>query len=340
MLRSTTPAIGAAARKRTTLSGSIRVVAPRRSTETFADLGLTLVGKFNSPTFVVSPPGDTSRLLIVQQNGLVSLIKDGVVMPNPFLDLRSVVLGEGEKGLLSIAFAPDYATSGLVYAYFNNRDGNIRVIEYRRSATDPDVIDRTQRRVLISLTKQTADHNGGMMQFGPDGYLYIAVGDGGADPPRVAGGGHRANADRPLRQHPEDRPASWNAVCDPVHEPVRLDVRREARDRRLRPAEPVAVLDRPEAQHDDDRRRRRGSARGDRRAAALEARRGLRLAVQGGHHGAGQGDASRLLQHGDADAAGVAVPARRIALLDHGRRDRARPAAAGARRPLHLVGSL
>ena len=107
-----------------------------------------MIGKFNSPTFVVSPPGDTSRLLVVQQNGLVSLVKDGVVQPNPFLDLRSVVVGEGEKGLLSIAFAPDYATSGLVYAYFNNRDGNIRVIEYRRSASDPDSIDRTQRRLL------------------------------------------------------------------------------------------------------------------------------------------------------------------------------------------------
>ena len=62
------------------------------------------------------------------------------------------------------------------------------MIEYRRSATDPDSIDRTQRRVLIALTKQTADHNGGMMQFGPDGYLYIAVGDGGADPPRCPSG--------------------------------------------------------------------------------------------------------------------------------------------------------
>ena len=145
-LRSTTPVPDAVSRKQTTLAGSIRVIAPKRTTETVADLGLTLIGKFNSPTFVVSPPGDASRLLVVQQNGLVSLVKDGVVQANPFLDLRSVVVGEGEKGLLSIAFPPDYATSGLVYAYFTNRDGNIRVIEYRRSATDPDSIDRTQRR--------------------------------------------------------------------------------------------------------------------------------------------------------------------------------------------------
>ena len=185
LLRSTSPGGTPTARRQTSVGGTIRVVAPKRNTELIANLGLTVVGKFSSPTFVVSPPGDTSRLLIVQQNGLVTLIKDGVLRPNPFLDLRSVVRGEGEKGLLSIAFAPDYTTSGLVYAYFNNRDGNIRVVEYRRSVSDPDTIDRTQRRVLISLIKQTADHNGGMLQFGPDGYLYVAIGDGGADPPRV-----------------------------------------------------------------------------------------------------------------------------------------------------------
>ena len=112
-----------------------------------------MIGKFNSPTFVVSPPGDTSRLLVVQQNGLVSLVKDGVVQPNPFLDLRSVVVGEGEKGLLSIAFAPDYATSGLVYAYFNNRDGNIRVIEYRRSAVQSR-LDRPHPAPVADLPDQ------------------------------------------------------------------------------------------------------------------------------------------------------------------------------------------
>ena len=256
VLRSTTPAADAAARKKLTLSGSIRVVGPKRMTETVTALGLTMIGKFNSPTFVVSPPGDTSRLLVVQQNGLVSLVKDGVVQPNPFLDLRSVVVGEGEKGLLSIAFAPDYATSGLVYAYFNNRDGNIRVIEYRRSASNPDSIDRTQRRVLISLTKQTADHNGGMMQFGPDGYLYVAVGDGGADPPRVPVGITGQTLTDLFGSILRIDPRHGNALCDPSHQPIRLDGGRQARDRRLRPPEPVAVLDRPQAGHDDDRRRR------------------------------------------------------------------------------------
>ena len=181
-LRSTTPSN----RKLVPVVSSIRVLADGRTTTMISHLGLTLVGKFASPTFVVAPPGDPSRLLVVQQNGLVSLIENGVLKPDPFLDLRGVVHADGEKGLLSIAFAPDYATSGLVYAYFNNSDGNIRVIEYRRSATDPDTIDRSQRRVLLALVKPTADHNGGgMMQFGPDGFLYIGVGVGGAAPPRI-----------------------------------------------------------------------------------------------------------------------------------------------------------
>jgi glucose/arabinose dehydrogenase len=135
-------------------------------------------------TFAVSPPGDLHRLLVTQQNGLVLLLKDGKLQAQPFADLRSVVHADGEQGLLSLAFAPDYTTSGLLYAYYNNRNGNIRVVELHRSNLDPDQIDNSRRRIL-AITKVTADHNGGMMQFGPDGDLYIAVGDGGANPPTV-----------------------------------------------------------------------------------------------------------------------------------------------------------
>ena len=135
-------------------------------------------------TYVASPPGDTSRLMIVQQNGLVLLRQDDVLQDRPFLDLRPVVHADGEKGLLSIAFAPDYATSGLVYAYYNDLNGDVRVTEFRRSAGDPDVASPAGRE-LLRIIKPTADHNGGMMQFGPDGYLYISVGDGGANPPSI-----------------------------------------------------------------------------------------------------------------------------------------------------------
>jgi glucose/arabinose dehydrogenase len=122
--------------------------------------------------------------MVVQQDGLVRLVVDGSLRPRPFLDLRRVVRAEGEKGLLGVAFAPDYPTSGLFYAYYNDVNGNVRLEEFHRARRNPDLADRIGRLVL-AIVKPTADHNGGMLQFGPDGYLYVAVGDGGADPPAI-----------------------------------------------------------------------------------------------------------------------------------------------------------
>ena len=181
VLRST-PVTGVRGR---TLTARLVVTSPT-ATLKLPKVKLTLVqGKTDALTFVAGPPDDPSRLMVVHQDGLVALIKDGVPQQNPYLDLRPFVTGEGEKGLLSIAFAPDYQASRLVYAFFNNRDGNIRIFEYRGSASRPDQVDPTQRRLLLALVKPTADHNGGMLQFGPDGYLYVSIGDGGANPPEI-----------------------------------------------------------------------------------------------------------------------------------------------------------
>jgi glucose/arabinose dehydrogenase len=174
------------------MAGSLRVgVGGRaRPLATSSRLRLTTIATGLGPlTFAVAPPGDQHRLFVVRQDGLVLLFKDGVKEDRPFLDLRNRIDAEGEQGLLSIAFAPDYATSGRFYAYFTNRDGNIRIVERRRSEADPDDADPSGRRVL-AVVKQTANHNGGMMQFGPDGYLYASIGDGGADPPTVPVGRH------------------------------------------------------------------------------------------------------------------------------------------------------
>jgi glucose/arabinose dehydrogenase len=123
--------------------------------------------------------------MAVQQAGRVLLFTNGVQQERPFLDLRSVVRAEGEGGLLSLAFAPDYAGSGLFYAFFTNNAGNIRVVEMRRSSEDPDVAEAASRRRVLAIQKLAPNHNGGMMQFGPDGYLYLSVGDGGASPPAL-----------------------------------------------------------------------------------------------------------------------------------------------------------
>ena len=103
------------------------------------------------------------------------------VLPRPFLDLRGKVTASGESGLLSIAFAPDHARSGLVYAFYNTRDGpygDTRIAEFRRHVSDPDVVDPSSERPLLTIVKPYENHNGGMLQFGPDGYLYASVGDG------------------------------------------------------------------------------------------------------------------------------------------------------------------
>lgn len=140
---------------------------------------LSSIGTFERPVLVTTPLGD-DRLFVVEQTGTVRIVRDGVTLPRPFLDLRGRITSSGESGLLSIAFAPDYATSGLLYAFFNlpGGYGDTRIAEFRRDATDPDVVDTNHERALITIQKPYENHNGGMLQFGPDGYLYASIGDG------------------------------------------------------------------------------------------------------------------------------------------------------------------
>jgi glucose/arabinose dehydrogenase len=144
------------------------------------DAVLTEVGTFVRPVFVTAPPGDTHRVFIVEHAGRVLIARDGVVLPTPFLDIRDKVKAVNEPGFQSIAFAPDYATSGLVYVFYNMRRGNgdLRLVEYRVQPKNPDVLNVESERVVLEITKPWENHNGGMMQFGPDGMLYISVGDG------------------------------------------------------------------------------------------------------------------------------------------------------------------
>jgi glucose/arabinose dehydrogenase len=148
---------------------------------------LTLVGSFSVPTDIDAPPGSTGRLFVVEQAGLVHLVVNGVLRPTPFLDLRERVEATGEAGLLSIAFAQDYADSGRFYVYYNDRGQNLHLVEYRRAADNADVADPESGRELLYQTKFAPNHNGGMLQFGPDGRLYVAVGDGGTSPEHKPG---------------------------------------------------------------------------------------------------------------------------------------------------------
>ncbi|MEY2440801.1 MAG: hypothetical protein QOJ46_227 [bacterium] len=148
-------------------------------------LSLQPVGSFTAPIHLAAPPGDTSRLFVVERGGTIRVVKDGVTLSAPFLTIPPAELStDGERGLLAMAFAPDYAASGRLYTYSTDAGGDIRVDLWQRSTADPDVASPSRQLVLRIEHSSRNNHNGGDLRFGPDGLLYITTGDGGgADDP-------------------------------------------------------------------------------------------------------------------------------------------------------------
>jgi len=140
---------------------------------------LVRIGAFDAPVYVSAPPGDTRRVFVVEQGGTVRVITGGKLRSRPFLDLRGRVIAGGEQGLLSIAFAPDYAKTRRFYVNYTNRGGSQSVVEYRRSTSSRDRADPSSARLVLRYDGEEANHNGGLVTFGPDKMLYIGTGDGG-----------------------------------------------------------------------------------------------------------------------------------------------------------------
>jgi glucose/arabinose dehydrogenase len=141
-----------------------------------------------TPTFVVHAGDVSNRLFIVQQNGIVLVLHPSASLSSQFLDIRSKVLAGGERGLLGLAFHPQYASNGRFFVYYTRAgDGAIVIAEYGVSG-NPDVANVAEKILLTIPHPTNANHNGGMIAFGGDGYLYIGVGDGGSanDPPNNA----------------------------------------------------------------------------------------------------------------------------------------------------------
>ncbi|WP_437897962.1 PQQ-dependent sugar dehydrogenase [Sorangium sp. So ce124] len=140
---------------------------------------------------MTSEPEDPSRLYVVQQGGTIRLIKGGELQSAPFLDITADVQGseydEDERGLLGLAFHPQYASNGRFFVYYNSRSRTLVLREFRRSPDNPDRAEpqvgqqEQTRHTLFSIPVLVGNHNGGMLAFGPDGMLYIGVGDGGGD---------------------------------------------------------------------------------------------------------------------------------------------------------------
>jgi glucose/arabinose dehydrogenase len=146
-----------------------------------AALGITLskvASGLKSPLFVTNAGDGSGRLFIVEKGGKIKILTGGSVLPTPFLDIRTRVSKDGERGLLGLAFHPDYVTNGKFYVYYTNLKGQIVIAQFHRSATDPNRAS-TAATVLIRISKPFSNHNGGTLAFGPDGYLYAGTGDGG-----------------------------------------------------------------------------------------------------------------------------------------------------------------
>jgi glucose/arabinose dehydrogenase len=148
------------------------------------------VNGLHSPLEFVQDPATASVQYVVEQGGTIRVIRDGALLATPFLDLSRAISSGGERGLLGLALAPDYAASGRFFVDFTDPNGNTVVARFKRSAANPLLADASTRfdlrwgGVQRFITQPFANHNGGHLAFGPDGYLYVGMGDGGsADDP-------------------------------------------------------------------------------------------------------------------------------------------------------------
>lgn len=142
---------------------------------------------FSSPLGIENAGDGSNRLFIVEQAGRIKIIKNGNTLSTPFLDISSIVLSGGERGLLGLAFHPDFANNGYFYVNYTKAGGHTQISRFSVSS-NPDVADPNSEISILSVNQPQSNHNGGDLNFGPDGYLYIGFGDGGGsgDPNNLA----------------------------------------------------------------------------------------------------------------------------------------------------------
>lgn len=139
-----------------------------------------LVDGLNSPVQLVDVDDGSDRMLIVQQSGQVRVLKNGALLPDPLLDISGQISTGSEQGLLSIALHPDFAKNGVLFIDYTDTNGNTQIERWHISADDPDRADPDTAETMLTVEQPYRNHNGGLLLFGPDGYLYIGLGDGGS----------------------------------------------------------------------------------------------------------------------------------------------------------------
>src|SRR6266511_631221 len=159
---------------------SSRAAAEERIGSGDGGVALAQVGSFDNPVYVDDAPGYKRLLFVVELPGRIVVLHNGKPLARPFLDITDKVSFQAEDGLFSVAFAPDYRESRRFYVYYVNNDGDLRIDEFKRRRGSTTRANPSSQRNLLAIRHQPfSNHNGGQLQFGPDGYLWLATGDGG-----------------------------------------------------------------------------------------------------------------------------------------------------------------
>jgi glucose/arabinose dehydrogenase len=152
---------------------------PTRSSTQAISIGTEEVARgLDNPVYLTAPGGD-QRLFVVEQPGRIRIIDGGRLVARPFLDITGKVGYGGERGLLSVAFHPLYHSNGFLFVNYTNKSGDTQIERYTVSS-DRNVVDPASAKLILAIDQPYSNHNGGLVMFGPDGMLYIGMGDGGS----------------------------------------------------------------------------------------------------------------------------------------------------------------
>ena len=210
-------------------AGAKDVAASNNAAAAANRVKLVRVASFHAPTYLAGAPGDTHRLFVLEKAGRIIVVVNGHKRARPFLDITRLVQSSStEQGLLGLAFAPDYKQSGRFYVAYTTANNDVRIAQYTRSAGSPNLSSATSARIVLTVPHRFGNHNGGQLAFGPDGDLYIGIGDGGSenDPMNLgqntsvldgkilrisprAGGGYSIPSDNPFVGRPGKRAEIW-----------------------------------------------------------------------------------------------------------------------------------
>lgn len=201
--------------------------SPKRSLSVLPTLRLAkVVSGLAAPVHLAAPGGEPGRLYVVEQAGRVRVLQDGRL--RTFLDIRNLVSYGGEQGLLSIAFHPSYAQNRRFYVDYTDVNGDTRVVEYRSNGSR--ALESTRRQLLF-VDQPYSNHNGGQLAFGPDGFLYVGMGDGGsAGDPKERAQSLESRLGKLLRLNVDKAGAHWQLVAFGLRNPWRFSFDRATGD--------------------------------------------------------------------------------------------------------------